>query len=185
MRRPALFTVFAFTSLCASLSLLPTATSAATGFEGPPGWTRTDVGSPTPTRTISQWQIAGDTSTSITFIQDSSITYAATLAAMSKNFSDNAIKLAVNKDIACVGGTGHVVEFTAGPDGSRTIFNRLVLPEGEGVATLTYTRADGNAFDDDVRKAEAAFCASALDPKSFPPPAPAATPAPSPAATPT
>lgn len=131
----------------------------ATDFVGPAGWTRTDVPTPNPARSISTWQLGGDTSTSLTFITDAATSFEDALAAMNKNFSDNGIRLAVNKDEPCYGATAHVVEFTSGPDGARTIFNRLVVPLASGVATITYTRAEGNAFEGDVRKAEQAFCA--------------------------
>jgi hypothetical protein len=127
-------------------------------YLGPAGWTRVDVASPTPTRTIVQWHIAGDPS-SVTFIQDSTQSYTDSLAAMAKNFSDNGIK-PVTKDIPCRGAMAHVIEFKAGPDGSQTIINRVILPVGTGIATITYTRADGNTFDDDVMKAEKAYCSS-------------------------
>jgi len=131
---------------------------AATDYLGPSGWTKADVASPVPTRSIAQWHIGGDPS-SVTFIQDSNQSFADSLAAMNKNFSDNGIKPVV-KDIPCHGATAHVVEFKAGPDGAQTIINRLLLPMGTGIASITYTRADGNPFDDDVMKAQKLYCSS-------------------------
>jgi hypothetical protein len=135
------------------------AVADGTAYLGPAGWTRVDVASPTPTRTIVQWHIGGDPS-SVTFIEDSTQSYTDSLAAMQKNFSDNGIKPA-SKDIPCRGATAHVIEFKAGPDGAQTIINRVMLPMGTGIATITYTRADGNPFDDEVMKAQKAYCTSA------------------------
>jgi len=144
----------------ALVSLVPAGEVEADGtdYPGPAGWTKLDVASPTPTRAIVQWHLGGDPS-SVTFIQDSTQSYTDALAAMAKNFSDNGIKPAT-KDIPCRGAMAHVIEFKAGPDGSQTIINRLILPVGTGIATITYTRADGNPFDDDVMKAQKAYCAS-------------------------
>jgi hypothetical protein len=133
---------------------------AATDFSGPSGWSKVDVTSPVATRTVEQWHIGGDPTTSVTYVSDSTASYADALAAMSKNFSDNAIKPAIDKDMPCHGATAHVVEFAAGPDGSKTIFNRMVVPQGTGIVTITYTRGEHNTFDSDVQKAEAAYCAA-------------------------
>ncbi len=151
--------VYSIVATIALWSLVPAgAVDAAADYLGPAGWTKLDVASPTPTRTIVQWHLPGDLS-SVTFIEDSTQNYADSLAAMTKNFSANGIRPAV-KDIPCRGVTAHVVEFKAGPDGAQTIINRLIVPQGTGIATITYTRADGNPFDDDVMKAEKAYCAS-------------------------
>jgi hypothetical protein len=127
-------------------------------FAGPDGWSRVEVPSPSATRTIVQWHIAGDTSTSVTYIKDATGVYEDTIALIEKNFSDNGIKPGTNKDTTCAGSRAHVVEFTAGPDGSKTIINRVVIAGSPGITTITYTRADGNAFDAEVKKAETSFC---------------------------
>jgi hypothetical protein len=157
--RVSKFLAFA-AAVIASAALFPAVAVDADGsaYAGPTGWTRVDVASPTPTRKIVQWHIAGDPS-SVTYIEDSTQSYTDSLAAMAKNFSDNGIKPAT-KDIPCRGAMAHVIEFKAGPDGSQTIINRVMLPVGTGIATITYTRADGNPFDDDVMKAQKAFCAT-------------------------
>jgi hypothetical protein len=152
-----LVTCAAITCVFAS-ALSPVA--AATEFSGPSGWTKTDVTSPVATRTIQQWHIGGDPTTSVTYISDATASYADALAAMSKNFSDNGIKPAIDKDMPCHGATAHVVEFTAGPDGFKTIINRVVVPQATGIVTITYTRGEHNTFDSDVQKAVTAYCAA-------------------------
>ena len=142
------------------VALVPAAeVEAVTDYLGPTGWSKADVPSPTPTRTITQWHIAGDTTTSVTFIEDSTQSFSDSMAAMTKNFTDNHIK-PVQKDLPCRGTTAHMVEFKAGPDGSQTIINRMIVTQGTGIASITYTRADGNPFDTDVQKSETAYCAA-------------------------
>ncbi len=96
-----------------------------------------------------------------TYIRDGSAPYAGALATILKNFSDNNIKPAMNKDITCQGKTGHVVEFATGPDGKKVLINRMLVPDGTGVVTITYARSDGSDFDNEVKKSETTFCGSA------------------------
>ena len=104
-----------------------------------------------------QWHIAGDVST-VTFIADPSNPYADALAAIEQNFKTNGIKPATNKDTTCQGKAGHIVEFTTGPDGHKIVINRLLVPYGQGVITVTYARSDGSPFDADVKKSETTYC---------------------------
>jgi hypothetical protein len=127
-------------------------------FDGPSDWSHSG---PTVaadgSRTVNQWHLAGDVQ-SITYISDANTSYADALATIEQNFAAQHIKPAIDQDTACSGKAGHVVEFTTGPDGHRVAINRILVPHGAGVITLTYTRAEGAPFDDEVKKAETAYC---------------------------
>jgi hypothetical protein len=139
-------------------SAVPALAAAATDFTGPAGWSVVDnPAPPAPNQTIKQWHLAGDISTLI-FIKDPSTPYSDALDAIEKNFSTNKIKAAADKDVPCQGKTGHVIEFGTGPSGHQTIINRVLVPDGPGVDTITYFRSDGSPFDPDVKKAETDFC---------------------------
>jgi hypothetical protein len=127
-------------------------------FLGPAGWSHNPP--PTavdPARTIEEWHIAGDIAT-VTYIKDTTTSYDDAMAAIKKNIATNGIKMSADKDVPCHGATGHVVEFAFGPDGHRVITNRLLVPAGSGVDTITYARSDGSTFDSDVKKAETEYC---------------------------
>src|SRR5271154_6297504 len=81
-------------------------------------WTKNAADPPAPdaTRKQTQWHIAG-ASDSFTMVDDNTASYADAIAAIQKNFTDNHVKPSVNKDFTCAGKMGHIVEFTAGPDG--------------------------------------------------------------------
>jgi len=129
-------------------------------FVGPAGWSHDDLQqSPDGTRKYDKWHIAGDVA-SVTYIADSNSTYADALAAIETNFQTNHIKPATDKDIPCQGKTGHVIEFSVGPDGHKIVINRMLVPNGTGVVTITYARSDGSVFDPDVKKSETAYCAA-------------------------
>jgi hypothetical protein len=141
-------------------SVAAPADPAAVDFPGPSGWSHmATTAAPDPTRTVMQWHIAGDPA-SVTFIKDASTTYADAVAAIEKNFSTNNIKPATDKDVTCQGKTGHEVDFAVGPDGHQMIIHRMIVPDGAGIATITYARSDGSAFDSDVKKSETAYCAA-------------------------
>ncbi len=135
------------------------AQAAEVAFGGPPGWAHADATAPAPgaTRTVDQWHL-GALST-VTFVKDDSVAYADALATIEKNFSANSIKPAIDKDLSCQGKTGHVIDFSTGPDGHKIAINRVLVPDGSGIVTITYTRADGSTFDEGVQKAESAYCA--------------------------
>lgn len=145
----------------ALVSLVATATIASAAeivYAGPAGWSHVDVGAPSDAKhSFAQWHIAGDIST-VTYIADGTTAYVDALANMYKNFSDNGIKAKIDKDVACRGGAGHVIEFVAGPEGKKVVINRMLVPSGDGIVTITYARADGSTFDRDVEKSEATFC---------------------------
>jgi hypothetical protein len=147
----------------AALFVLATSTAALSdpaAFPGPSGWSHmASTTAPDPNRTVDQWHIAGDVA-SVTFIKDATTPYADAVAAIEKNFSTNKIKPAVDKDVPCQGKTGHEVDFNVGPDGHQLIIHRIVIPNGNGIATVTYARSDGTAFDTDVKKSETAYCGS-------------------------
>ena len=144
-------------TLATTLVVAP-ASAAAVAFPGPDGWSRVAVPpSPDATREFQQWHIAGDIST-VTFIRDGSGVYADALATIMKNFADNNIKPSTNKDMPCQGKTAHVVEFATGPDGKKVVINRMLVPDGPGLVTITYARAQDSDFDKDVKKSETAFC---------------------------
>jgi hypothetical protein len=136
--------------------------SAATdvAFIGPSGWSHVDTGQTDPNRKIDQWHIAGDVA-SVTYIKDSATAYADALALIKANFANNKIKPSADKDFPCQGKTAHVVEFATGPDGHQILINRMLVPDGAGVDTITYVRSSDSAFDSDVKKSETTFCAPA------------------------
>ncbi|MBD5633648.1 MAG: hypothetical protein IAI49_04130 [Candidatus Eremiobacteraeota bacterium] len=129
-------------------------------FTGPASWSSN--GSPVsadPAHPVMQWHLPGDTASSLTYARTTAA-YADSLAAIHTNFTTNKIKPAVDKDVQCQGKTAHVVEFATGPDEHKIVINRMLVPTSDGVATLTYSRADGTSFDPDVQKAETTFCAA-------------------------
>jgi len=129
-------------------------------FDGPAAWTAN--GGPAgsdPAHPLLQWHLPGDTAASLTFLK-STASYDDSLALIHTNFSTNKIKPSIDKDIPCQGKTAHEVEFAIGPDGHKIVINRILVPTSDGVATITYSRADGTAFDSDVQKSETAFCAA-------------------------
>ncbi|GAC1299442.1 MAG: hypothetical protein NVSMB19_03640 [Vulcanimicrobiaceae bacterium] len=151
--------IVASAALCAAV--VAPAGAAGVTFPSPEGWSHVAVPPPTdPTRTFDQWHIAGDIAT-VTYIRDGTAAYADSLATILKNFADNNIKPSTNKDVPCQGKTAHVVEFATGPDGKKVVINRMLVPDGTGVVTITYARSDGSAFDNDVKKSETTFCAAA------------------------
>lgn len=148
------------------LSLFMLATTSGTAladsapvFVGPSGWSHNPPPATDPYRTIDQWHLSGDVA-SVTFIKDTSTTYTDAVAAIEKNFSTNKIKPAADKDTSCRGATARLVEFAIGPDGHQVVIHRLVVPDGNGVDTVTYTRSNGSAFDPDVKKSETTYCGS-------------------------
>jgi hypothetical protein len=127
-------------------------------FVGPAAWTANgDASGSDPAHPLLQWHLPGDTSASLTYLK-SPASYDDSLALIHTNFSTNKIKPSVDKDIPCQGKTAHEVEFAIGPDGHKIVINRILVPAADGVATITYSRADGTAFDSDVQKSETAFC---------------------------
>ena len=149
-------------SVCACIAACAAPAPAAdVAFAGPSGWSHTSVtASPDPARKFEQWHISGDTATTITFIKDGSTAYAGALGLIEKNFADNKIKPAIDKDVPCQGKTGHVIEFATGPENHKIAINRMLVPDGAGVVTITYSRPDGAAFDPDVQKSEMAYCSA-------------------------
>jgi hypothetical protein len=129
-------------------------------FVGPAGWSHSPPsGATDPQRTVDQWHISGDIST-LTFIKDSATAYADALGAVEKNITTNNIKTSANRDMPCRGATAHVFEFAYGPDGHRIVINRLIVPDGPGIDTVTYARSEGSPFDPDVKTSETTFCAA-------------------------
>ena len=144
----------------ASVALsLATAASAAVTFVGPDGWSHSGQPSPDGKVQFDQWKLGGDTPQTVTVIQDSGTSFADSLAAVKTNFSNNKIRPAIDKDQDCLGRPSHVVEYTVGPDGHQITVNRLIVPDGAGVVTITYARGQKDDFDSDVRKALTTFCA--------------------------
>lgn len=129
-------------------------------YAGPSGWSHVDVPAPTDANhAFAQWHISGDIST-VTYILDGTTSYADSLASIRKNFSDNKIKPSIDKDVPCRGETAHVIEFSTGPDGKKVIINRMLVPTGAGVSTITYARSDGSVFDSDVQKSITTYCST-------------------------
>ena len=147
----------------AALALPSIVRAADPTFTGPSGWSHVPPAVTDPSRTMDQWKLGGDATDAgqtVTFINDKSGSYADTLAAIKKNFSDNHIKTSADADMPCQGKQGHVVEFTIGPTGREVIINRLLVPEANGLVTITYSRGKDYSFDDDVKKAIDKFCAA-------------------------
>jgi hypothetical protein len=138
---------------------LATAASAAVTFHGPEGWSHSGQPSADGKLIFDQWKLSGDPPQTVTVIQDSSTAYADSLAAVKNNFSTNHIKPSIDKDQTCLGRPSHDVEYKVGPDGHGIIVNRLIVPDGPGVVTVTYARGEKDDFDGDVRKAFTNFCA--------------------------
>ena len=149
---------FAILAATAAVAL-PAAAFADAAFPPPSGWSHVDVAATDPAHTIQQWHIAGDVS-SLTYAKDTGTSYADALARIQKNFADNKIRPAKDKDMPCQGKTAHVIEFATGPDGHQVVINRLLVPDAAGVDTVTYVRSDGAVFDADVQKSIAAYCAA-------------------------
>lgn len=136
------------------------APAADVTFTGPAGWKHVDPPASTDaTRKSEQWHIPGDVAT-VTFIADPSNAYGDALGAIEQNFKKNGIKPSADKDMPCQGKIGHMVEFATGPDGHKIVINRLLVPSGTGVVTITYARADGSPFDPDVKTSETTYCAA-------------------------
>ena len=139
------------------------AASADPGLVPPAGWTHVDsTGAPDPQRTFDTWkQSSAPGSQTLTLIKDLSSTYADAVARVKKNFADNNIHAAVDEDKTCQGVTGHVFEFTTGPDSSKFVVDRTIVPLGTGVETLTYVRSEKQPFDNEVKTSIAAWCSEA------------------------
>jgi hypothetical protein len=147
-----------FVALASLLATATVASAAEIAYAGPAGWSHVDVVAPSDSKhSFAQWHIAGDIST-VTYIADGTTAYVEALANIRKNFRDNGIKASIDKDVACHGGAAHVIEFAAGPEGKKIIINRMLVPSGDGIVTITYARADSSTFDRDVEKSEATFC---------------------------
>lgn len=130
-------------------------------FVGPAGWSSsgTPTGGDPAHPTLLQWHLPGDSAASVTYLHTTT-SYDDSLAAIHTNFTTNHIRPALDKDLPCQGKTGHVVEFSFGPDDHKIVINRILLPAPDGVVTITYSRADGTPFDAEVQKSEATFCAA-------------------------
>jgi hypothetical protein len=154
----SLRTIVSIAAAAAGLSLAAAASAAVT-FQGPDGWHHSAQPSADGKVQIDQWKLSGDPPQSVTVIQDTGTTYADALSAVTTNFSTNHIKPSIDKDQTCIGRASHVFEYTFGPDGNQSTVNRLVVPDGTGVVTITYARGSKDDFDSDVRKSITTFCA--------------------------
>jgi len=141
-------------------SAATTASADTTSFSLSSPWSHADQQtSPDGTRKFEQWHIAGDTASTVTLVQDSSMSYTDALGAIQKNFSENHVRPAINKDLSCHNLSGHMIEFAVGPDGHRIIINRLLVPLGNGVLTLTYSRSETDkTWDPEVLKSVTSYC---------------------------
>ena len=151
------------TTLAASVAVaLPTLAAAADiAFVGPSGWSHTGQPAPDPTHKFDQWKFGGGggfPAQTVTFMSDSTGSYADSLALIRKNFADNHIKTSLDADKQCQGKQGHVVEFTVGPEGKEIVITRILVPADPGVVTITYARGKEDGFDDDVKKSIDSYC---------------------------
>jgi hypothetical protein len=154
--RPSLSLVLA---LAASTA---TAAAADVAFVGPSGWSHMGQQSPDQTRKFDQWKLGGggnDPAQTVTFISDTTSSYADALALIKKNFADNHIKASADADTTCHGKQGHVIEFSSGPEGKEIVIKRILIPQDpSGLITITYARAKDDPYDDDVKKSIETFC---------------------------
>lgn len=144
-------------------AMIPTiALAADVAFVGPTGLWR-HVESPAQqdaTRKFDQWRIGGDPAQTLTFMSDSTTSFADALALIHKNFTTNHIQASIDADKPCQGQPGHVVEFTTGPQGHEIIINRILVSEGQGIVTITYARGKDFDFDPDAKKSIDKFCSA-------------------------
>jgi hypothetical protein len=138
-----------------------TAASAAVTFVGPEGWSHSGQPSADGKTQFDQWKLGGDPPQTVTVIQDQNTSYADSLAAVKKNFADNHIRAGIDKDATCMGRPSHDVEYTVGPENHQITVNRWIVPDGNGVVTITYARGSKDDPDKDVEKALKNFCAQA------------------------
>jgi hypothetical protein len=148
--------------LTAGLAAVATAASAAdtVAFTLSSPWTAGESQAAADgSRKFNQWHVPGDPTTTVTLIEDTTTSYTDSLGMIEKNFSDNHIKTSINKDFTCAGKTAHDVEFATGPDGHQVTINRILIPDGTGVMTVTYARAasDGG-WDKAVLDSVKAYC---------------------------
>jgi hypothetical protein len=161
MVRPTLWTLALAAGLTGALGGAASADDATPFTLGFPWALNQDDPSPAPgaTRKLSQWHISGGGADTFTLVDDSAASYADALALIEKNFTDNHVKTSVNKDFTCAGKAGHMVEFSAGPEGHQVVINRLLVPETPtaGVLTFTYVRTSPD-WDPSVIKSMKAYC---------------------------
>lgn len=143
-------------------SLVVPALADEPAFTGPSGWSAnpSTTAATDPAHAVMQWHLPGDNSASLTYLRTTT-SYDDSLAAIHANFTTNKIKPSVDKDLPCRGKTGHVVEFSTGPDGHKVVIWRMLVPESDGVVAITYARASDDGFDPAVQQAETAYCAAA------------------------
>jgi hypothetical protein len=145
---------------------LGVAALADPSFTLAPPWSHVDQATAgDTTRKFDQWHISGE-SDSVTMISDSTTAYADAVALIEKNFTDNKIKPAIDKDFTCNAKPSHVVEFAAGPEGHKIIINRILIPNGTGVITITYARSDQDV-DPEYKKSITAYCGGPVALYSF------------------
>jgi hypothetical protein len=130
-------------------------------FTGPAGWSANaaNASPPDPAHAALQWHLAGDDSTSLTYLRTTT-SYDDALAAIHTNFTTNKIKPSLDQDLTCRGKTSHVIEFATGPAGHQVVIHRMLVPMPDGVAAITYARESDVAFDPAVKAAETSFCTS-------------------------
>ena len=150
--------VLTFSTIALGLPVgLGAAALADPTFALAPPWSHVDQAAAGDTsRKFDQWHISGE-SDSVTMISDSTTAYADAVALIEKNFTDNKIKPAVDKDFTCNAKASHEVEFAAGPEGHKIIINRILIPNGAGVITITYARSDQDV-DPEYKKSITAYC---------------------------
>lgn len=156
----SLRTVVSIAAVAAGLSLA-TAASAAITFTGPDGWSHSGQPSADGKQQFDQWKLAGDNTQTLTVIHDSTTAYADSVSAVKNNFASNHIRPGVDKDETCAGRPSHEFEYTVGPDEHQIKVNRIVIPDGPGVVTVTYAHSAKDDADPDVKKALDAFCKTA------------------------
>jgi len=127
-------------------------------FSGPAGWSHVTQTASDPSRQFQQWRFAADPPEILTVMKDTTTNFADAIATMKKNIADNGFKVTLDSNQTCQGRPSHITEFAFGPQGHTTIINRLIVPQDDGIVTVTYTRGEGFNYDDDVKKAVAAYC---------------------------
>lgn len=144
-----------------AIAAVPLAAAAMKSFPGPSSWTH--VAATTSGATVSQdvWKSSdGPSADVLAVMTETTMKYDDVLAAVHSNVAAGGIKLSLDKDMTCAGDRAHNFEMSFGPDGKKTLVNQTIIADGTGTTRITYTRADGKPFSDDVKTAVASYCGS-------------------------
>lgn len=142
-----------------ALVAVPLAANASKSFSGPATWSHVASSTPGAERSQDVWK-SGDSPSAevLAVMSDSTMNYDGIIAAVRANVAGGGMKLGIDKDITCEGNRAHTFEMSFGPDGKKTLVNQTIVADGDGTTRITYTRADGKPYADDVKAAISAYC---------------------------